>query len=345
MDIGMLTIKQISQLLENPELVTSIDKEYISLLNEKYPYFTPGRYLQAARRHTIQPFSADMMTGMQLYSGNWLMFYQFLNNAANGVQDSTPYFEAPVTTGRLDTTPEMFTSASEKSYIETIIPLEAEEALIAEVIYDTPDKETVVAEADTAYAETQAKPDDNKEYRIRMPEQPEADMQQDVIEPLYVNDYFRHEGVEVSEDIPGDMVQGSTASVFYNDDNVDEGKSLIVVRNFSEWLNYLKHKNQKEQSDEEERKALKALWQRERLAAAIEEDQEEDEIPEDVFEMAVNSIAPEDGLISESLAEIMTKQGKYERAIDMYRKLSLRNPEKNAYFANKIEEILKQKNS
>ena len=85
------------------------------------------------------------------------------------------------------------------------------------------------------------------------------------------------------------------------------------------------------------------MWQKEKLAAAIEEENEE--IPENVFEMAVNSITKEDGLASEPLAEIYIKQGKPDKAIDIYRKLSLRNPQKSAYFALKIEGILKEKKS
>ena len=72
-------------------------------------------------------------------------------------------------------------------------------------------------------------------------------------------------------------------------------------------------------------------------------EEENEEIPEQVFEMAVNSIAKEDDLVSESLAEIHIKQGKYDKAIDMYRKLSLRNPQKSAYFARRIEAIQKEK--
>ena len=61
--------------------------------------------------------------------------------------------------------------------------------------------------------------------------------------------------------------------------------------------------------------------------------------------MAVNSITQEEDLASETLAQIHIKQGKYDRAIEMYRKLSLRNPQKIAYFAHKIEELLKNKQS
>ena len=61
--------------------------------------------------------------------------------------------------------------------------------------------------------------------------------------------------------------------------------------------------------------------------------------------MAVASISKEDGLVSESLAEILVKQRKWDKAIEMYRKLSLRNPEKSPYFAAQIESIQKESNS
>ena len=47
----------------------------------------------------------------------------------------------------------------------------------------------------------------------------------------------------------------------------------------------------------------------------------------------------ENAIISESLAIILGKQGKIDKAIDMYKKLSLRNPEKNLYFADRIKEL------
>ncbi len=69
--------------------------------------------------------------------------------------------------------------------------------------------------------------------------------------------------------------------------------------------------------------------------------QESDEIPETVFEMAVNSIARNDDWVSESMAEVYARQGKAQKAIEIYEKLSLLNPEKNTYFAAKIENLQK----
>ena len=45
------------------------------------------------------------------------------------------------------------------------------------------------------------------------------------------------------------------------------------------------------------------------------------------------------GLATESFARIMLNQGKRAKAIEIYEQLSLKNPEKKAYFADKISEI------
>jgi tetratricopeptide (TPR) repeat protein len=157
-----------------------------------------------------------------------------------------------------------------------------------------------------------------------------------LISPIYTQDYFLQQGEKVSEEIPGEITELKESA-----DDLD--KSLMVMMSFSEWLLHFKSTTRKLEEEKKDQRALKTMWQKEKLAAALEEENEE--IPENVFEMAVNSIAKEDGLASESLAEIYIKQGKYDKAMDMYRKLSLRNPQKNAYFARKIEEVLKEKQS
>lgn len=47
----------------------------------------------------------------------------------------------------------------------------------------------------------------------------------------------------------------------------------------------------------------------------------------------------EDDIVSEELAEVYAAQGLKEEAIEIYRKLSLRNTEKSVYFAEKIEKL------
>lgn len=144
-------------------------------------------------------------------------------------------------------------------------------------------------------------------------------------------DYFQTMGIEVTDQWP-DM----------DDKDSDEAyeQSLMVVMSFAEWLQFIQKKTRAEQEEEDEKRALKAQWQKQKMTEAIEEENEE--IPAQVFEMAVNSISREDGIVSESMAVVYEKQGKFKEAINIYRKLSLNNPEKSIYFADKIENLQKE---
>jgi tetratricopeptide (TPR) repeat protein len=286
--MGVPSVSQITKMLHEPQSVTDVDVESIAALVQAYPYFTPGHYFEAARLQKQQAFSPAMLTRMQLYMGNWLQFYQYINGPGSPAQSGA-----------------------------------VQEQL----------KESTIPEPSTEQQRIQQHTDE-----VIVEEEMKTIQDEPLIQPVYTEDYFLHQGVEVSNEIPevNDLPQQAGKEE-------DEDKSLMVVMSFSEWLAHFKTKSEKAKEEEKDQKALKTMWQKEKLAAALEEENEE--IPEEVFEMAVNSITQEDDLASESLAEIHVKQGKYDKAIDMYRKLSLRNPQKNAYFARKIEEILKEKRS
>lgn len=158
--------------------------------------------------------------------------------------------------------------------------------------------------------------------------------QEPLILPLFTEDYFRHQGIETTpqEKQTGVAERGQAPA--------EDPKTLMVVMSFAEWLKHFKTKTEREREEERDKSALRSMWQQEKLAAALEDEPEE--IPEDVFEMAVSSITREDDLASESLAEILEKQEKWAAAAEMYRKLSLRNPAKSAYFASRAEAAKKR---
>ena len=59
-------------------------------------------------------------------------------------------------------------------------------------------------------------------------------------------------------------------------------------------------------------------------------------------DLSAPSVKFRDDIISENLANIMIKQGKHEKAIDIYKKLIWKFPQKKAYFATQIEELKKK---
>ncbi len=58
-------------------------------------------------------------------------------------------------------------------------------------------------------------------------------------------------------------------------------------------------------------------------------------------EVILKSLAESDELITETLAKIYVQQKKYDKALDAFKKLSLKYPEKSVYFAARIKEIEK----
>jgi len=63
---------------------------------------------------------------------------------------------------------------------------------------------------------------------------------------------------------------------------------------------------------------------------------------DDPYESGKSGI--QSAFISETFALLLEKQGKIEKAIHVYEELILKNPEKNSYFATRIQELKKKNN-
>lgn len=312
-------IRMISGLMQR-NAATEAETAMVANVLSRYPWFVPARYAQAATAHKQKAFSAEMLSNGFPYTGNWLMFLDHITGAP--LTNDTAAAVAPATFVE-EIAPqlqqELVSGVVEEEQVEEI-----EELPLAEVeLIETADERA----ADAA--------EENGHNAEKINETVIEDL---IFTPVQSEDYFKQQGINVSSEFTGDineLVHGNEES----EDTESDARSLMVMMSFTEWLVHFKRTTEKKNEEIEDQKAVRAMWQKEKLAAALEE--ENDEIPENVFEMAVNSIAKEEGLASESLAEIYLKQGKHDHAIEMYKKLSLRNPQKNAYFAARIEEILK----
>ena len=67
------------------------------------------------------------------------------------------------------------------------------------------------------------------------------------------------------------------------------------------------------------------------------------EIDEEVTKIATESVQFKNDMMTETLAKIYYKQGKLDKALEIYNTLLIKNPEKSAYFASLIEKIEKEK--
>ncbi len=333
-------IQYISGLLDAPASITVADNAGIKAWQDAYPYFIPIRYAAAVESVKLEGLSPKVMSGIQPYLGNWMLFCDFIDAARTEpaivtletkkvkTEEPAPKEKAEITeppaASAVADAPQPVVKVSEE-----FLHLIREDA--AEPVVTVESKEDASPAAHSEAAE---------EHEIEdIPAGEETSGAADeLISAVYTQDYFLQQGERVSDAIPEEITAPKANT---HVDDID--KSLMVMMSFSEWLQHFKSTAKKQEEERKDQKALKTMWQKEKLAAALEEENEE--IPENVFEMAVNSITKEDGLASESLAEIYIKQAKYDKAIEMYKKLSLRNPQKNAYFARKIEAVLKEKQS
>lgn len=334
-------ILTISELLHTPPPRGHSKETFAHELSLKYPYFVPARYIHAAQQHQDYPLTEKMLSDIYPYAGNWLQLCDHLSGIEDGpgtlAVEDIEYIPSASAVEEISTTDDTLSHITEEDKAAVAEAEEEEyneESYVTEAISDDPIHLSEVEDQMTMAEEQTLIKEPITHTEVASP------IEDDLISPVYTEDYFMHQGVKISSELPEEIIHHEPAVPAEENDD-EKAKSLMVMMSFTEWLLHFRNTAEKQIAEAEDKKAIRTMWQKEKLAAAMEE--ENDEIPENVFEMAVNSITSEDGLASESLAEIYTKQQKYDKAVEMYRKLSLRNPQKSAYFARKIEEVLKEK--
>ncbi|MET6998179.1 hypothetical protein [Chitinophaga defluvii] len=345
----------IDHIFQQPDL-PQVDQAALAKLVGDYPYFTAGRLLLAQKDYSIhQNMHSAAIKKAMLYSNNPHYVYQFIIGELEKVEEpndptlpDTPTAATPVTAAvaateadpaeaETLTTPAAETTAAIKAdtvageatniaSVDAAGTITAGAAQPVEAATPAPSVEQPAVAAATEDMTTPvAVAHDNE---VLQPAYPEDTPDQDepikifpldipaeettlTFQPLYTDDYFAYKRLK----------EPARA------DDLNE-KGMAEMKSFTDWLRQMK--------DSFAGKAQKD-WYHQHLHHIYED--EEPEVSEAVEQMAMKSITLNDDIVSETLAEIWARQHQYQSAIHIYQKLSLLNPDKSAYFAQKIAEL------
>ncbi len=187
------------------------------------------------------------------------------------------------------------------------------------VIYNYIHKEKLVSTIEKANNDHINNSTDKKDEEIKI-------LEQNIINSVIdSNIYNEIEEYEIINDSPSEKKEIANTQLY------DENSYM----SFSQWISLNKEKNNIKETQNTNIDQL--------LASLSERNKKRDSTKSEKFfspiEAAKLSLVDNDELVTETLAEIHIKQGNYPKAIKIYQQLMLKNPEKKAFFASRINYI------
>lgn len=295
-------------------------------LVEKYPYFELAHLLLLKNLHDNQSIRyKEELANSALHISDRRQLYLLLQNQ---IQVKT-----------LEQKEEHLVEESllENTEVEEVVEISkkeiAEEPSIAEEEYDLDD----ILDISEGEVENISLNELEQEYLV-------TDNPGDILElddPINQKEIV--ETAPVSEDVSLGYGNLYTLNEEEEDKSVDKSKN----HSFSDWIKKVDKEDDSEieTTKSKEKKTKKSVDLIDNFIQNEPRINRNVKVPDKQEDISVDSVRDNDSFMSETLASIYVKQRLFDKAIAVYEKLVLKNPEKNAYFASQIEKIEKLKNS
>lgn len=320
-----------NRLLQQPSLLKETSLAELEQLAYQYPWFGTAHLLVAAKQELNGAEHTDeLVQQAAAYSTKPLWFrnrYQLFTDAlaSSAVQPNTA-----VTTDETD------------AALDALAVIEAEDTrekidfVADETAFDTALAADAAAELEAAKMLEAAELEAAAEAMI------EADAEREVA------NFIEHTDIELAADAALEADAANEALLAEKPVNiataVPKEEPLFTFEPFYA-VDYFASQGIKLQEDklgnDQLGKQVKSFtqWLRSMKKVYVEDKKELDSNEEQkVLDKATESNMQAD-VLTETMAEVLAKQGKNAQAIDLYRKLSLLHPEKSVYFASRIEEL------
>ena len=297
--------------------LADVPVESVRRFTEQFPSFAAGHYFLLQKLQEMQDATyPDQLQKTLVYFSNpvWL---QYMVQHTVTTQDDTTNDRHAVETGGLPAlpagnsapSPSRITLAEENAtppgvtHLEQTIPFEKGYPVVVQTSMPLPGHPAAPASAPAPEPEA---PAHERSEGIHVPVQAAATPEQPASQQQTVQqeEPFAFQSYHTIDYFAS---QGIKLSVDVPPDD-KLGKQL---KSFTEWLRTMR-----------------------RLPQATAEEVMENANNENIEQFAAHSLEEKE-IVTEAMAEVLVKQGKFEKARDVYRKLSLLNPQKSAYFTAK----------
>lgn len=305
--------ERFSTLLQDPSKVTNADIKALNEYRKKYPYFQ-SLYVVVAKalRERDHPKTDAFIKKAAIYSANRAHLKEIIEGDFDFKQkEKEPKQEI-----------------AQKAVVETVTPAKVEEAKKVETTKAT-DTQEETKKAEKAKAPKELKAETKVKLEEKKPEE-----KKEVIETPQT------ENKKPSAKTEATLPKPKTPVIDNDLAEIEATKRRIEALLSGQLPDSELEKKPKKPLSEKKKNQIEIIEKfiknepqldRERMAEA--------EGKVDIEDLADKSLLKEEDFETETLAKLMARQGKVKKAEDIYKKLSLKFPEKSAYFATQIEKL------